>query len=366
MAEPVSGPIFESYGSDGDVYWYKKRMRQAPPYTMQLPYETKVHYGKGTRTEGQSSGLYAPGRANAWDPTTLPDWDRYYGDAVSRAYDRIKSAIGERAGWGETLAQVNSTREMLTNRCEQLARVVVKIRRRDFAGLRREFGPVPHVSGKPESSGRRRKNVASSFLEYSYGWKPLVQDIWTSCDILQRPIGVEKVTGSASSHHVYNYTYRDNDPQGQAGIDQKSTAKVSVKMGAGVSISNPNLWLANQLGLVNPVVTAWQVLPFSLVVDWFANVEQYLSASSDFYGLHITNAWTTSFYRGRETYVAFGGPYDPPDQRWSYGSETEGIGMVREAGLKAPPLIIRPFKGFSLARAANAIALVVAVLDGKR
>lgn len=360
MAEPVVAVPTEYIHSDGDVMWYRRRWRQARPYTLPLPYETKRHFSKGVRSDGQSTGLYAPGRANQWDPTTLPDWSRYYGDATSRCYDRMKGQLGSQAGWGESLAQVNKTREMLTDRCVQLAHFVGALRRKDFASAARTLR-TPKPSG-----ATNKKALASNFLEYSYGWKPLVQDIWTSCDILQRPIGVERVRSSASSNHVYQYVFRDNDPSGSSGIDQNSTTKVTVKMGAEVSISNPNLWLANQLGLVNPVVTAWQILPWSLVVDWFINLEQYLMATSDFYGLHVTNAWTNTFYAGRETYTAFGGPYDPPDQRWSYGSATNGTGLTRVAGLTAPPLFVRPFRGFSLARAANAIGLVVSVLDKSR
>jgi len=242
----------------------------------------------------------------------------------------------------------------------QLAHFVGALRRRDFRS-------AATILQTPKPSGATaKKKLASNFLEYSYGWKPLVQDIWTSCDILQKPIGFERVRSSGSATHVYSYIWRNNDPNGSAGIDQNSTAKFSVRMGAEVAISNPNLWLANQLGLVSPVVTAWQILPFSLVVDWFVNVEQYLMSTSDFYGLHVQNAWTTTFYRGQETYAAWGGPYDPPDQRWSYGSQTVGCGMTRVAGITAPPLYIRPFRGFSLARAFNAIGLVVAVLDKSR
>lgn len=43
-------------------------------------------------------------------------------------------------------------------------------------------------------------------------------------------------------------------------------------------INNPDLLLPAKVGLTNPLSVAWELIPFSFVVDWFLPIGKYLDA----------------------------------------------------------------------------------------
>jgi hypothetical protein len=72
--------------------------------------------------------------------------------------------------------------------------------------------------------------------------------------------------------------------------------KVFVRTGGRVGIENLDLALASQLGVVNPASIAWELIPFSFIVDWFLNVGDFLNQFSDFLGLRIEDDYTSHHY----------------------------------------------------------------------
>jgi hypothetical protein len=47
------------------------------------------------------------------------------------------------------------------------------------------------------------------------------------------------------------------------------------------------------MGVVNPLSIAWEVIPFSFVVDWFIPVGQVLEACTATMGLSFVDSWTS-------------------------------------------------------------------------
>jgi hypothetical protein len=56
-----------------------------------------------------------------------------------------------------------------------------------------------------------------------------------------------------------------------------------------VTIDNPNLWLLNRMGLINPLTVAWDLVPWSFVVNMFVNVNSLLNSVTDTVGLNVTD-----------------------------------------------------------------------------
>lgn len=113
------------------------------------------------------------------------------------------------------------------------------------------------------------------------------------------------------------------------------------KQGARFIVTNPNVVIANELGLTNPFVIAWEVIPFSFLADRVINIKQLLSLGTDYLGLAILDSYTTQVQSGivkNTTYHASG---------WlGYFSdgEYEGVRMDRTLGLSTPSLTVKPYR----------------------
>jgi hypothetical protein len=139
-------------------------------------------------------------------------------------------------------------------------------------------------------NGKRLKKERASdvFLEYQFGWVPCLQDIVSTAQVL------------CQSDPSGWYSGRTNStlglPDGTMTSTRKETGRVARLrrcLNVKVEVSNPNLWLVSQLGLVNPATIAWDLVPWSFLVNQFVNVNQLLSYISDDFGLFIGNVSDT-------------------------------------------------------------------------
>jgi len=123
-----------------------------------------------------------------------------------------------------------------------------------------------------------------------------------------------------------------------------------------VKISNPNVAIANQMGFVNPLSVAWEAVPFSFVVDWFANVGQCLSAMTDFAGFSVTRSWTTDRLTMTRSYTfdQMNGTGSEYHEQYSskYFSHSRGSGV-------ASPTLNSALRPIGVIRGATAISLLV-------
>lgn len=74
------------------------------------------------------------------------------------------------------------------------------------------------------------------------------------------------------------------------------------RMGMDCVVRNPNLHLASQLGLTNPASVAYELVPYSFVLDWVLPLGPFLSSLTDFSGLDISNAYMTKVCKGVSSY----------------------------------------------------------------
>ena len=94
------------------------------------------------------------------------------------------------------------------------------------------------------------------------------------------PTEFVKRNGSAS------YTRLEvSDRPGWNREETRHTGTVGVRYAVGVKVENPNLWLAERAGLLNPAAVAWDMVPFSFIVNMFVNVGSLVNSISDFAGL---------------------------------------------------------------------------------
>jgi hypothetical protein len=177
---------------------------------------------------------------------------------------------------------------------------------------------------------------------------PTIDDIYSALSILQEPLKNVRVRGR--SHVEKRVSY---DPGTNGSRFTAEYGKVMAEYGASVKVDNPNLWLANTMGVLNPIQTAWQLLPGSFLFDWLIPIEQTLGMMTDLLGLEIQSSYSTYAVATVRTEGFTPGFYKGQTALFSR------IDMVRTSGISLPSLRLRPLKVPGLKRLANAASLAV-------
>lgn len=336
MVAPIIGYTDPTINTQS-LYRTKQGQRQAKPYDRALPYSMKevsvTSTTKPSPGSSQAQGLFNVTARRTFE-TAL------FNKLKITAYDRFLSVLGDRASVGENLAELGQTAEMVVGRFNQIRDFTAAVRGKRY----QQAAEILLMKEQPRKV-TPIKAAADNWLEYWYGVRPLIGDIYSGIEILSDNVPSRHITASA----------KDTDVRWDQGVTAKHSAnqvfsgKMSVRYGAYVQVTNPNTYLLNRLGLLNPVQLGWQVTKYSLVVDWFYNVEQYLGTMTDFVGLSLSQAYTTQAITGG-TLV----------ETWNdYGWRTSAnyARVDRTVGISTPALGFKGWKPFSAGKLAAAGAL---------
>jgi hypothetical protein len=323
-------------GSDRAIierYWDVQR----PPFHAPLPYKFQkievTSAGKWSNPLFPDDTFYPPPRLFA-----LPSLD----NCNNRSYDSISSKMGDTASWGINLAEAKQSVGMVVSRATQLLKFTNAVRK--F-----QFGTAANILGVRTPTGLKKtaKAFSDNWLEYHFGWSPLISDVHNSVSAMTNvDFGTRKIQGSArggsslfqrdGSNNAYTLSWR-----------------MSSRQCATAQITNESSYLANQMGLLNPLSVAWDAVPFSFVVDWFTNVGQVLGSVTGFVGVTLSDSYTTTCIEG-EIHKTF------QDGTGYYLFENhKNLIIERGPNLTGPKLAVKPFQGFSPSRGATAISLLL-------
>jgi len=326
---------------------------QPKPYRHSLGFQFEEQDITGSYTDGTGTTYYdcsiaGPTRNGQADYTTL---------AINGAYDKLVSQLGNQSQMANNLIEGHQSISMASERLLQIGRFASALRKGNLGdaakALASPSNPKPKLKGKA-------KDFAGQFLEGHFGWVPLIQDVYNAMNTLQKPnFDSQSVVGHKTIHDRVDLRseYRGGGYHSFGSASQ--TNVFSCKMRARIRISNPNAYLANQLGLVNPASIAWEAVPYSFVADWFGNVGQVLNSMSDFVGIDVLDAYTTTSTECHisESLANVDAPY--PSLIGSGSWKMHDIRVARSVGIIGPSLALKPFKGFSVTRGVTAISLLL-------
>lgn len=120
-------------------------------------------------------------------------------------------------------------------------------------------------------------DIPSTVLALKYGWLPLLQDAYAACMYLKDRLKERKLryTVSMSIPSQWIDTYNGTSPVRASGFRQvRLTAHLSEPPSARA-----------ELGLLNPALAMWNLLPWSFIWDWFIPIGDFLDQASYFRGL---------------------------------------------------------------------------------
>lgn len=182
-------------------------------------------------------------------------------DAYRRALSKLYSDIrGSDLNLATDLAESGEARHMVKNSVRDL------------------IGYVKHLP-----SG---KGLASAWLSYQYGWRPLIQSIYGVTTFARTNLLQREVRGSSS------VTRRIDGPVPSfPWLLRSGYVKYSCKLGGRITVTNPPLYDLSRLSSLNPVSIAWELVPLSFVADWFYDIGGYMSDVETSLGLGYSFAF---------------------------------------------------------------------------
>lgn len=278
--------------------------------------------------------------------------------ARNKAYAKFKEAVlGPTSEMGTFIAEGRESYGLIANRATGLYRSYRELRKGNFRGFLRELSVKP--KRKHRSVVRTSAGEASGlWLEYWFGWSPAVNDLHSAYRVLtsqkQRGTRTDGTSGS-------RLPLMTADVTGPSACRSTSVEGIYlVKTGATYKLVNPNAAIRTSLGLNNPLAIAWEVVPFSFVVDWFTQFGNCISAMTDFAGFELTDAYRTDFIIANQEFETW---YRPDGRGNNIRFRSRHFKSSRTKGL-AYPLPLRPRLanfGSSVTRAATAVSLLTAI-----
>lgn len=183
-----------------------------------------------------------------------------------------------------------SARSRNTNGVRRLEREALSLRRQGNAlgarNLEREADQM--LRANP-----RGANVPRKWLELQYGWRPLLSDVYGAASALEnRPKSDWRVTAKATrSHKMTGYA----EGFGFDAYACRARGLASVFTRLDMLPQNEALISLASLGVTNPLSVAWELVPYSFVVDWAIPIGGFLDSLDATLG-YSTAAYSSSFF----------------------------------------------------------------------
>lgn len=270
----------------------------------------------------------------------------------NRLNTELLNKIGNRsASYGEALAESRKTVNHLAKTASSLAKAVLAARKGNWSA-------VAKALGVRRKSLRDGTSVSERWLEYQFGWLPLMGDIYDTHKVLTKGLAKRDTIMSSSRTLGDSNSYSSGDTT-LSGLE--FTESVSYRAKAFYKISDSWISNLNNLGLINPIEVAWALVPFSFVVDWFLPVGNFLQGITDRCGVQFVGG----FYGTRATLKAVWKPWPEPGSLYNMELilnsrivESEQFAYTRNA-MTSLPLPGLYFKNpLSTSHALSALALI--------
>lgn len=323
-------------------------------------YRDDIHYGDHIQPTPYKAHRYKSNPARVYTETERgTGYFKRPGDRYYEIYDYVKYLVGDyhapltKFGQGDGMADSSAFPDhvegtavtMLLNKLNDgdvdlgvllgemvestrmIAEGLITVLQAYRAVRNRNYKQAARVLGV-DFSGDLHKNATDTWFALKFGWLPFLSDVFnahqTIQDAVNKPIHLrEKAVFVAehlatSSNNLCKITRVGNATKGcQVGVSYRIEDRVLQQMSA--------------VGLVNPLLVAWELVPMSFVIDWFMPVSSYLHALSSPLGLQFKHGYATRFAYGQFQYQAIKSGWT---QQPEY--EVDTFGMYRKVLLDFP------------------------------
>lgn len=254
------------------------------------------------------------------------------------------------------LGEGKATAEMLANAAHDLFDLYRKVRRGDLRGVRK-FLKGRNIK-KSVKKAWKNKTAENRWLELQYGWSPLFGDLKTAFEELAAERKALPPIYKVSKSIICGDEFSPVRPE-WADYD-KGNVKAFLKTAIYYSVEDDSLRTKAQWNLgTNPLLTAWELVPYSFVVDWFIPIGDFIAQLGSSDGLKFISGTTVYFAKWDISRVTTNHMFTEP------GSVThksrircQGYSVHRIVHSRSPLGVPTFDFGLTTKRAINALALI--------
>lgn len=192
---------------------------------------------------------------------------------------------------GVAFAERKATARLVGDTASRLGRSYRFLRR---GQIRKAMDTLGITSARNEPRGN---NAPQKWLELQYGWKPLLSDVYGSVAALNKRTGSDwLVTAKATAKSSGSRKVIFGDSEAGT-VTARWEESVFVRIDA-LPQNEATISLVS-LGITNPLLIGWELVPFSFVVDWFLPIGSYLDGLDALLGFrtygysssHLSRKW---------------------------------------------------------------------------
>lgn len=230
-----------------------------------------------------------------------PSYPNILNETRTRA---LKNMSNMKFNAAQAFAERRQTANLLISTANRVVSLAVLLREGKFEAANRMLrGRVKNFTPEyrfTRNTIRRptQKDFESSWLEYSYGWRPLLGDIYGSAELLAQTFTEtrpSKATGRAQYSASWRNSHSDSGLTGVANMSHTVKAITEIFY----DVDDRAADVLRSTGISNPALLAWELIPYSFVVDWFLPVGSYLTALAAPQGLKFVGGYECILASGR-------------------------------------------------------------------
>lgn len=266
---------------------------------------------------------------------------------LGRFYSKVKN---QKVNFAQALAERAQTARLLE---QMVGRLITAIKAAKTGNLPR--------AARALFPGNSRQ-LAQDWLALQYGIKPLISDISGAAALLTEPRTFQyDVKVRTREELPRERIYTQNMGTFPCKTDVYSEGYVEVTYKARVVVTDDFVRTVHRSGLLDMETLAWELTPYSFVIDWLLPIGDYLAARDAFSGLTIQYLTKTVFKKETISCTRQIGGYKNGYtwSNWTGGYVIEKVSTVRSLLSSVPKLPYPSFKDpVSAGHVANALALL--------
>lgn len=270
--------------------------------------------------------------------------------------DRIKR---KKIDLGVVFAERKKTSQMILDAAGRIGESLVQLKRGNFAGAARELLMVS-TPRRPLQRSSPSKALANDWLALQYGWRPLISDVYNGAEELARLANRDTVLRvSSSKTHFHQLVHPVSNSWGPP-MTRREFGRYTRKYVIVFSSRAQVIDDLSTLGITNPASIAWELLPWSFVIDWFVPIGKFIDALDAGIGVSFLKGCSTSFEKITSVYEARG---ERKEGQTTYSgnatAKTIDVEVTRTKLLSLPtPTLPRFSLDITANRGASALSLI--------